>query len=60
MEENVIFEVKVRYDNGQVARFVIEDRVRALETAQTLAQLPAARRVWVNKLTIELLHTWEV
>lgn len=62
---DVTYEVRVQY-KGQLdtARFLHngddeEAWQAAMATARTLQRLPATKRVWINRVTVTNLYSWE-
>lgn len=59
MDTSTTYEIRVRYDNGSTSRWLREDVPAAMQLAESLQALPTARKVWINKVTVEPLYAWE-
>lgn len=52
------YQVVVQYGNKERARFPKPTMDEALALAESLQRLPAARKVWINTVTIEQSYEW--
>lgn len=59
-ESTTQYEVRVQYAGQRdVTRFVEPDRMAAQRTAEVLFNLPATRKVSIDKLVVTNVLTWE-
>lgn len=59
MSTIITHEVRVKYNNGERARFVEADYTQAIALAESLQKLPTAVQVWVNELVINKVYDWQ-